>query len=164
MNLRNTMLAVGLGVAICSCQPQVDTPPKKVFVDDALGYVSFQGSWRAVAQPGFAAIPTINTTTGQCWKQTMQCTESIAMFFRKSDNTLDKGTWLNVQVDKYQVVEWTSTSIYAKEEESVNDIALRISLKDQSAERFSRETQSRGGSTANPEISRHWILAGKDTW
>jgi hypothetical protein len=164
MNLRETMLAVGLGVAICSCQPQIDTPPKKVIVDDTLGHVSFQGSWRAIAQLGFAVIPTINTTSGQCWKQTMQCTESIAMLFRKSDNTLDKGTWLNVQVDTYQVVEWTSTSIYAKEEATVNDIELRISLKDQSAERFSRETQARGASTANPEISRHWILAGKDTW
>ena len=164
MNMRRSMLLTSMCMAILSCEQRIDTPPKQVLVDAVAGYVVFEGTWRALSQPGFTVIPKINTTTGHCSKQSMACTESIALLFSKSDRTLDKGTWLDVQVNTYQVLEWTPTTIYAREETSVNDIELRISLSDKSVERFSRETRARGASTANPAISRHWMLDGRKSW
>jgi len=88
----------------------------------------------------------------------MTCTETIALLFGPDDKTPDGVSRLFLQTNDYKVIEWSSTTIVARENAPVADIELRISLADRSAERSSRETKARGSETANPGISRHWVL------
>lgn len=145
--------------ASCSRSEAVRSPSKRIYVDEQTGsYVSFEGRWRATSQPGFAVISGVNTTSGNCTKKTMTCSEIIALLFSTADKTPDGVSRLFLQTNDYKIIEWSLTRIVAREEAPVADIELRISLVDGSAERNSRETKARGSETANPNISRHWIL------
>jgi len=145
----------------CSPYDDVRSLSKDIAIDESGSIVTFQGRWRALSQPGYAVIPKINSTEGICSKNTMTCTETIAKFFRPNDKTPQGGSWLWANTYEYRVVEWSPTLIHARIEAPVNDIDLSIYLADRSAERRSRETKARGGGlfgTADPKISRHWIL------
>lgn len=146
-----------------SCLRSVDVRglPKHISINESGSHVAFEGRWRALSQPGYAVIPRINATQGSCSRGTMTCTETIAKLFRPDDKTPQGGSWLWADHYAYKVIEWSSTLIHARDEAPVNDIELWIYLADRSAERRSRETKARGGGisgTADPDISRHWIL------
>jgi hypothetical protein len=158
--LKHSLAAIQLLlVASCSDFDGIRSPSKRIDVDEKSGsHVRFEGRWKATSQSGFAVIPKINTTSGSCAKETMSCTETIALLFSTADKTPDGVNRLFLQNNYYRVIEWSSKTIHAKEEAPVADIELRISLVDRSAERTSRETKARGSETANPNISRQWIL------
>lgn len=157
-----TRISLGLLLLVaasCSRSEAVRSPSKRVDIRDQSGFhVTLEGRWRATTQPGFAVIPRVNTTSGSCSKKSMTCTEMIALLFRPEDKTPDGVRLLFLQTNNYEVIEWSSTTILAREKAPVADVELRISLGDRSAERSSRETKARGSETADPNISRHWVL------
>jgi hypothetical protein len=120
--------------------------------------VSFEGRWKAISQQKIEMLPPINTVVGHCNKKTLTCSETLALYYRPDDRTPSGDPYLYPQTHDYRVIEWTSTRIIAREEAPVADIEIRISLVDKSIERSAKETTARGSMTADPNISRHWIL------
>jgi hypothetical protein len=113
------------------------------------------GRWEAVADTGYIIpIPKTNTVNIVCDQETMTCTESLAMFYGPDEIEKkpygDEGRIVKVTFE-YQVVEWTTTALFARLDTGSTDIGLRISLPDERVERTCREK-------GNPDVYRHWIL------
>jgi hypothetical protein len=66
--------------------------------------------------------------------------------------------YLFLMKEQFRVIEWTGTTITARAEPRAADIDLRISFADRSAERTSRETESRGAKGANSQNITQWVL------
>jgi len=143
----------------CSQYEIVRSPAKRIILDkETKGYVGFEGRWKAISQQKTEMLPPINTAIGHCSKKTFTCSETIAMYYRPNDRTPSGDPYLYLQTHDYRIVEWTPTRITAREEAPVADIEIRISLADNSIERSAKETTARGSMSANPNITRHWIL------
>ena len=59
---------------------------------------------------------------------------------------------------EYRLIDWSSGVIRAKLEGYVADVELRISSKDQVAERSYRETRAHGSKTSDPTLFENWTL------
>jgi hypothetical protein len=143
----------------CSQYEVARSPAKRISLDkETKSHVSFEGRWKAISQQQTDMLPPINTAIGHCSKKTFACSETIALYYRKNDRTPSGDPYLYLQTHDYRIVEWTPTRITAREEAPVADIEIRISLADSSIERSAKETTARGSTSANPNITRHWIL------
>ena len=58
----------------------------------------------------------------------------------------------------YEIINWADDVIKAKRSAPVADIEIKISLKDNFAEKSFRETKARGSETANPDHYGKWVL------
>jgi len=143
----------------CSQYEVVRSPAKRIFVDkETKSHVIFEGRWKAISKQKIEMLPPINSTVGSCDRKLMTCAETVALFYGSGDKTPSGDPYLFLQTHEYRIVEWTEARITAREEAPVADIEIRISLVDNSIERSAKETRARGSETADPNISRHWIL------
>lgn len=157
--MRMILLTIMLFFISCSQYEVARSPAKRMILDkETKSIVSFEGRWKALSQHKMSMIPPINTVIGHCNKKSLICSETIALYYRPDDRTPSGDPYLYLQTHDYRIVEWTSTRITAREEAPVADIEIRISLADNSIERSAKETTVRGSTTADPNISRHWIL------
>jgi hypothetical protein len=146
-------------LSACSQSDVARSPAKRITWDkEKKEYVSFEGRWKAISQQKIEMLPSINTVVGYCNKNTLTCSETIALYYRPDDRTPSGVPYLYLQSHEFRVVEWTSMRITAREEAPVADIEIRISLADNSIERSAKETTARGSAAADPNILRHWIL------
>jgi hypothetical protein len=141
------------------------TSPKKLILKRSLfDEVFFAGRWSIIADTSSGIllhIPKINTVEGFCYKETKTCKESLALFYGPDESDkmpFTKNGNLVTDFHEYRIIEWTSTTIYARAEYDIADIELRISLPDKRIERIYRETKARGSKVSNPDILYHWIL------
>ena len=96
----------------------------------------------------------------ECDRTTGVCSEYIAKFIQKTDDptcSMER-SYLFLMNEQFRVIEWTETTITARAEPRAADIDLRISFADRSAERMSRETESRGAKGANSQNVTQWVL------
>ena len=103
--------------------------------------------------------PIINTTTITCDKLSMTCREIIAgVIIPREEPKLFEEPHLFVEETNYQIINWSDGIISAKHEAPIADFELRISLKDNFAERKFRETKARDSSTSDPKNYESWEL------
>ena len=143
----------------CSRIDSIRSPQKTFRIDKVDGtYAYLTGRWRATFQPELVMmIPKVNTVSIECNNREMACTEILAILFTSAEDKI-VGNVLTTMKNNYQIVEWSDSLIRAEIKAPVADIELRIALVDKSAERSFRETKARGSDTADPTISRHWVL------
>src|SRR5262249_12440041 len=119
-----------------------------------------QGKWRNVTGRPSVTVPRVNSVRIECDKGSLICTEYIAKLIQKSDDpssAVDQ-RYLFLMKEWFRILEWSDSVIAARAEPLAADIELRISLKDDAAERTSRETGARGAAGANPSKVEHWVL------
>jgi hypothetical protein len=104
--LKHSLAAIQLLLlASCSDFDGIRSPSRRIDVDEKSGsHVRFEGRWKATSQSGLAVIPKINTTSGSCAKETMSCTETIALLFSTADKTPDGISRLFLQNNYYRVI------------------------------------------------------------
>ena len=153
------LMASVIVVTSCSEDIEVLTPLKSVLTANDGSWVSIEGRWETLAQPGSTIIPNNNAVKVFCSQQLMVCDEWIARLFGpKEALAAIEEHYMNLQNTKFRVVEWTEDKIRALDEGGAVDLELNVSLADSSAQRRSVETKARGNDTADPDISRLWIL------
>jgi hypothetical protein len=86
----------------------------------------------------------------------MACEENIAVLATPQDTP--PGNTLYVLSTQYKIISWSNDIINARYEAPVAEFELKISVRDEFAERTFRETKARGSETANPNIYAHWVL------
>lgn len=142
----------------CGSNPNVSTPEKSIEKSE-LG-VFVEGRWKE--KSGHSAnkiIPRINFTNIDCNKESMRCKETEALLWSPNENKLHPGSLLYTQSFDYIITEWTSEDVIkAERRPPVADIEIKISLKDNFAEKSFRETKSRGAETADANVYGHWVL------
>jgi hypothetical protein len=126
-------------------------------------YVVAEGQWRRTfGKTIYAKLPLVNATYIVCNKQAKTCNEATAVLYTPEDTLPGAGTRtspsLSVLVLEYKIIDWSGGVIRAKSEDLEADIELRISVKDQFAERSFRETKARGSDKSDPNIFESWIL------
>ena len=132
-------------------------------VTEVKGYIVAEGHWRRmVGKTITAKLPLENSTYIVCDRQTRKCNEATAVLYTPEDTLPGAGIRispsLSVLVLEYKIIDWSDGVIRAKCEGFEADIELRISVKDQFAERSFRETKARGNDKSDPNIFESWIL------
>lgn len=142
----------------CDSSLSVSTPEKSIQKSD--NYVFVEGRWKE--KSGHSAnkiIPRINFTNINCSKESMRCKETEALLWSPKENKLHPGSLLYTQSFDYIITEWTSEDVIkAERRPPVADIEIKISLKDDFAEKSYRETKARGSETADANMYGHWVL------
>ncbi len=119
--------------------------------------VLVQGSWRRVTKRPSVEVPDVNSVRIECSRRTATCREYVAKLIRPAEHPLGGHSYLFLMLQEFVVQKWTSTEIFAKAEPRAADIILRIFLATESAERESRETETRGAIGAQPDYDK-WSL------
>ena len=132
-------------------------------VSEFKGYVVAEGHWRRMSGRTIQAkLPLLNATYIACDKQAKTCNEATAVLYTPEDTLPGAGVRtspsLSVLVLEYKIIDWSGDVIRAKSEGREADIELRISVKDQFAERSFRETKAHGSDKSDPNIFESWIL------
>ena len=140
-------------------QATIDSPSRLFSVDKEEGsWVIFEGRWKQLHNTGLTVIPITNTVKAVCYRLSSLCHETVAKLWLPKDSNALVHNYLTVENTEFKVVEWTDAKITATAEGRSVDLKLEVSLADSSAQRSSTETRARGNETANPNISRHWVL------
>ena len=124
-------------------------------------YVLVKGRWRE--KEGFnQLLAKVNIVDIRCDKDSMVCVETIANVQSMEENEIlkiHKTNLLSLGIIKYKIIEWTNDdTIVAINDAPVADMEIKISLKDNFAERSVRETKARGDGTADSNVYSHWVL------
>src|SRR5881296_613290 len=141
-----TLLAV-FGLVLSSCTPDVGTLPKSITLSPAPHQTLFMnGRWVVKTAPEHSSLPTANSVQVICVHDRQRCTESLALLYSPTDHAMssDRGSYLAVLTQEYEVVEWTETTITARAQPRAANLEIRVSLLDHSADRVARETAARG--------------------
>ena len=153
--------ALLLAVFVVSARgADITTNQKQFVVSSDRRHVTVQGTWRRISQRATIEVPRVNSVRIECDRTAGICNEYVAKFIQKTDDptsTMER-PYLFLMKEQFRVIEWTGTSITARAEPRAADIDLRISLADESAERTSRETATRGAQGANPANVTKWVL------
>ncbi len=139
---------------------QIMSPLKNITKSD--NYLIIKGRWKKISSSSKIKgnkPPQINTVSITCTKESMTCWEVIAEIATPKDIGFGEQTFLNIDETIYKIIQWSQDFIHAKNTEyRVSDFELRISLKNDSAERYRRETRARGCNTCDPNIFERWII------
>jgi hypothetical protein len=150
-------------IVLASCglgEGDIKSDLKRLDLSDSGEQLVLQGKWRNVTGRPSVTVPRVNSVRIECDKGSLICTEYIAKLIQKSDDpssVVDK-RYLFLMKEGFRILEWSDSAIVARAEPRAADIELRISLKDDAAERTSRETEARGAAGANPSEVEHWVL------
>lgn len=141
----------------CDARDTIESPMKHIWSNGDT--VLATGRWKRVTSTSeFTKIARINTVSIFCDKGQRTCWETVAEVVTPEELKGFKTKQLMANEITYEVVEWSSQTVYARCAAFAADIELRISVKDAFAERRFRETKARGSETSNPSIYVHWIL------
>ena len=122
-------------------------------------YVFVRGRWKRTGGNLKLNIPPrINTISITCDKNSMICKEIIAYVVTPQEEPLLEKPDLSIAETIYQIVDWSNDVIIAKYKAPVADVELRISLRDELAEKRWRETKARGSKGSDPNKYLQWIL------
>ena len=150
-----------IGLVSCGLgEGDIKSDPKRIGLSDSGEQLVLQGKWRNVTGRPSVTVPRVNSVRIECDKGSLFCTEYIAKLIQKSDDPsrfVDK-RYLFLIREEFRILEWSDSVIVARAEPRAGDVELRISLKDDAAERTSRETDARGAEGANPGEVEHWVL------
>ena len=119
-----------------------------------------QGTWYRISERATVEVPRVNSVRIECDRTARVCNEYVAKFIQKTDDpngTMER-PYLFLMKEEFRIIKWTGTTITARAEPRAANIDLRISFADRSAERTSRETESRGAVGANPHNVTQWVL------
>ena len=163
----STLFVIFAAVLFLSCsicaRATASLPPifisKKKISNDGRSVVA-KGCWKATAGENF--YPKVNIASIICDKNLMVCTETVAGIrsteedeFLKTANT----NMLTMNTIPFEIIDWTDDDvIIARRNAPVANMEIKISTKDNFAERSSRETVARGVDSASSENYYHWIL------
>jgi len=119
-----------------------------------------EGHWRQTRWAGYADIPAVNFVSIRCNKLDGTCHERRADLQSRLDrNPVVPGSFLFlVDAPEFRILSWVDGTVVARAELPVADLDLLISTKDKVAERSFRETRARGSDSADPSISRVYVL------
>ena len=120
--------------------------------------LSASGRWVADQKPEVPLLAKVNTAQIRCHKETMSCTEAVAVLLTSDDEPYLSGQALFSVLSEYKVESWTDSKIQAKSEKKVADVTLEIDLTSKSAVRRHQETTARGNTTADPNFVVVWHL------
>jgi hypothetical protein len=121
-------------------------------------FVFVEGRWKALPGTTTRIIARINSTSITCDYNNRTCKETISLLFVPEEHRLFKDYMLYGQNFTYQITDWSNDTIKARWDAPVADVEIKISLKDNFAEKGYRETKARGSETANPDIYGKWVL------
>jgi len=150
-NVIFTLLGACRGV-----EEEARTIPRDVQVSP--GVVTAYGRWVTDTRLEVPLLARINAADIVCTRETMSCTDAIAILMTNKDEPRLKGELLLSSLDSYIVDSWTDTHIHAKSEKPVADVTLEIDLARKQVKRTYRETKDRGSATANPDFVVNWQL------
>ena len=140
-----------------SSLPPIDTANKSIIKHD--NYVFASGHWKETERKGFKKMAKVNIVDIIFDKNSMTCKESFACVYAKGEDELMKINMLSMNNINYKITEWSDDGIIrAVYNAPVADIEIKLSLKDNFAERSYRETGTRGSNTADSNIYSHWVL------
>jgi hypothetical protein len=147
-------------VVVSARGAEITTDQKQIIVSSDRKHVIVQGTWRRVSERATVEVPRVNSVRIECDRTAGFCNEYIAKFIQETDDPTGamKRPYLFLMKERFRVIEWTETTITARAEPRAADIDLRISFADRSAERTSRETESRGAKGANLQNIAQWVL------
>ena len=148
-----------------SLSEQIRTPQKmikKLSVDEVLIW----GHWKKIASKASSPnLAQINATQVLCDKQEQVCKEATAELYTSEDRLfvppfmgVVSSPSIMASYLEYRILDWSDNTIKAKYEGPIADIELKISVKDNFAERSFRETKARGSETSDPNIFYIWTL------
>jgi len=140
----------------CSREDKISSPPKMIRLD--YDNVFVQGRWKKTEKTYCRRLSRINSTYITCNKKSTTCRENTAVLVTPEDEPDLKINSLYIVDIDYQIINWSDDIINARYKGSVAVLEIRISLKDNFAERSFRETKARGSETADPNVYEHWIL------
>ena len=157
--IKALLLIVATSLAL-GCSAEVRSPSKNIVVDrETRDFASLEGRWVSLTPREIAVLPSANSVSVVCHRQTQTCTETIAMLVRETDKGLSISAGLLFpQVQDYQIVEWTETLIRAQAKPRAANLEILINLVDQAAERNLRETSERGAQITGSPSVEHWVL------
>lgn len=134
--------------------------PKKEILKDGQNVV-VKGRWKSREGEDFVLMPKVNIVNIVCDKNLMVCTETIARLSSMEENEFLKErnvNMLTMGTIPFKIIEWTDDGLVATYNAPVANVEIKISTKDNYAERSHRETSARGVETTDPENFVHWIL------
>ena len=152
-----TAISVLAQAAAAFLGAEITTDQKQFVVSSDRTSVMVHGTWHRIAERPTVEVPRVNSVRIECDRTAGVCNEYVAKFIQKSDyptGTVERAH-LFLMKEQFRVIEWTGTTITARADPRAGDIDLRISFADHSAERTSRETESRGAKGANSQNVIH---------
>jgi hypothetical protein len=155
-----TAISVLAQAAAAFMGAEITADQKQFVVSSDHTSVMVHGTWHRIAERPTVEVPRVNSVRIECDRTAGVCNEYVAKFIQKSDDptgTVERAH-LFLMKEQFRVVEWTGTTITARAEPRAADIDLRISFADHSAERTSRETESRGAKGAHSQNVIHWVV------
>jgi hypothetical protein len=155
-----TAIAVLAQAAAAFLGAGITTDRKEFVVSSDRTYVMVHGSWHRISERPTVEVPRVNSVRIECVRTAGVCNEYVAKLIQKTDDPTGtvEGDHLFLMKERFRVIEWTGTTITARAEPRAADIDLRISFADRSAERTSRETESRGAKGANSQNVDQWVV------
>jgi hypothetical protein len=123
------------------------------------GDVFVDGHWRnAIAHLPAPILPKINAVKILCDRRVKICREFIAVLFTPEDGKHISNPFISIMEHDYKVLDWSDDIIRGIDKNPITDIELRISVKDNFAERIFRDTKARKSETSGPSILYVWTL------
>lgn len=153
-------LTIFLATLLSGCSGnQEDEPmtiPREVEVSPNL--VTALGRWTTSTKLDVPLLARINSSNIACKRETMTCTDALAVLVTNKDEPSLNGKLLLSVLDSYTIDTWTDTSIHATSMTSVTDLTLEIDLVGKQLKRTRQETKARGNQTADPTFVVTWEL------
>ena len=116
------------------------------------------GRWVTNTKLDVPLLAHINSSDILCKRETMSCTDALAVLVTSNDAPSLNGELLLSVLDSYTIDSWTDTSIHATSEKPVADLTLEIDLAGKQLKRTHQETKARGNQTADPTFVVTWEL------
>lgn len=139
---------------------QIISPLKNITKSD--NYLFIKGRWKKISSSSKIKgnkPPQINTVSIICHKESMNCLEVIAGIATPKDIGYGEQSFLLIDRTIYRIIQWSQDFIHAKNTKyRVSDFELRILLKNDSVQRYRRETKARGCNTCDPDTFEQWSL------
>ena len=83
--IKALLLIVATSLAL-GCSAEVRSPSKNIVVDrETRDFASLEGRWVSLTPREIAGLPSANSVSVVCHRQTQTCTETIAMLVRETD-------------------------------------------------------------------------------
>ena len=160
MRIVTLSAAAALLLVVLARGAEITTDQKNFVVSSDRRHITIQGTWHRISQRTTVEVPRVNSVRIECDRTAGVCNEYVAKFIQKTDDltrTVER-PYLFLMKEQFRVIEWTETTITARAEPRAADVDLRISFANRSAERTSRETESRGAKGANSQNVTQWVL------
>jgi hypothetical protein len=123
------------------------------------GDMFIDGRWsNTVAKFPSPILPRINATKIWCYKRQKICKEFVAVLFTPEDTKGISNPFFSILEFEYKILDWSDDVIRAKHKGPVADIELKVSVKDEFAERTFGETKAGGVETSDPNSFYVWTL------